>query len=211
MRALIITNGEFSDPSLFQNKIPKVDFVICADGGIKHVKKLGIKPDLIVGDFDSVSPDLITRYEAQGIEIKRYPSEKDYTDTQIAVDEAIERGASEVIFLGALGTRFDHSYANLMLLYRLLKRNIKGKIMDSHNTITMAHDLVHILGKEGQIVSLLPWKGDTHIRSTRGLKYPLRDYTLELDFPLGVSNILVAPEAVIEIEKGWLIVIESRD
>lgn len=211
MRFLIIANGEVRDIQKVKAMLPQVDYVICADGGLKHARELGIVPDLIVGDFDSLPNEVLHEYNMGGITVKRYPADKDKTDMQIAVDTAIEMGASQVFLLGALGSRWDHSYANMLMLYRLAKRGIKAQILDSHNVVVVGNGKVEIEGEVGQIVSLLPLSGDVRILRTEGLKYPIVDGVLPLDFPYGVSNVLIKPRAEVHVGSGWVMVVMARD
>ena len=215
MKVLIISGGELGDIDYTKEHIKgnalAWDLVICADGGARHLEKLGIIPDLLVGDFDSIDPLLLERYREAGIKVQSYPKEKDWTDTQIAVDIAIERDADDVWIIGALGSRWDHSYANIMLLYRLEQRGIRAKILHSNNTIEMSMDILEIQGVVGQTVSLLPFSQDVLIKSTQGLAYPLNNAVLTLDYPIGISNVLIEEQATIKVGEGWVIAILSKD
>lgn len=211
MKVIVVANGDIGDRRKVKEILPKADYVICADGGLEHAEELGLAPDLILGDFDSLADDILQRYRDAGIPIKEYPQDKDKTDTQIAVDLAMDMGASHVYILGAFGSRWDHSYANVMLLYKLASSNIEAQIIDDHNTVMLSNGVVRLTGQVGQFVSLLPFGGDVHIAYTQGLKYPLIDKWLPLDFPYGVSNVFVRPNAEIRVGSGWLIVVKARD
>lgn len=211
MKVLIIANGEIKDIQKVKAMLPQVDYVICADGGVRHARELGVVPDLMVGDFDSLPDEVLQEYSMAGIPIKRYPMDKDKTDMQIAVDTAIEMGASQVFLVGTFGSRWDHSYANMLMLYRLARRGIKAQILDSHNVVMVSSGKVEIEGEIGQTLSLLPLGGDVRILRTDGLKYPLVDGILPLDFPYGVSNVLVKPRAEVHVGSGWVMVVIARD
>jgi thiamine pyrophosphokinase len=211
MKVLIIANGEIRDIQKVKAMLPQVDYTICADGGVRHARDLGVVPDLIVGDFDSLPDEVLREYSMAGIPIKRYPADKDKTDMQIAVDMAVDMGASQVFLLGAFGSRWDHSYANMLMLYRLARRGIKAQILDSHNVVMVSSGKVEIEGEIGQTLSLLPLSGDVRILRTDGLKYPIVDGILPLDFPYGVSNVLVKPRAEVHVGSGWVMVVVARD
>ena len=211
MKVLIISGGDLGAPGWIKKNLPPYDYIICADGGIRHLNLLGVNADLIVGDFDSAPKDMLEDFKKSGTPIITYPVDKDKTDTQIAVDLAIEKGATQVYLLGALGTRWDHSFGNIMLLYRLEKNGVKAQILHSNNIIMLSNKVIKIDGNIGQIVSLLPFAGNVHISSTEGLKYPIFDKTLPQDFPIGVSNVLIASQATINIKSGWLIVVLAQD
>jgi len=211
MRVLIIANGEIGNIQKLKAMLPQADYVICADGGVRHARKLEIVPDLIVGDFDSLPDEVLREYDEAGIPIKRYPVEKDKTDMQIAVDIAIEMGASQAFLVGAFGSRWDHSYANVLMLYRLASRGIKAQILDPHNIVMVSCGKVEIEGEIGQTLSLLPLGGDVRILNTDGLKYPIVDSVLPMDFPYGVSNVLIKPRAEVCVGSGWVMVVIARD
>ncbi|NLX70391.1 MAG: thiamine diphosphokinase [Clostridiales bacterium] len=211
MKVLIIANGDIGDSRKVKDVLPAADYVICADGGLRHAKELGLVPDLILGDFDSLAHGVLEEYRTAGVPIRKYPQDKDKTDTQIAVDIAIDMGATHVYLLGAFGSRWDHSYANMMMLYRLAKRNIEAWILDAHNIVMVSNGVVRIKGQAGQFISLLPLGEDVHIISTQGLKYPIIDKWLPLDFPYGISNVFVQPYAEIQIGEGWLIIVKASD
>jgi len=211
MNVLIVTNGNIVKHEKLKNAIPSADFIICADGGIKHMSKLGLMPDLIVGDFDSAKKDQLDYYIKSGVKLQRFSSDKDRTDTHIAVDYAIESGATNITLIGALGSRFDHSYANIMLLYRLMKLGINAKLIDNHNHIAISSETMEIEGIVGQVLSLLPFGGNACIAETLGLKYSINNRVLPLDDPYGISNIFALPRVVIRVKSGWVLAIKAWD
>ena len=190
MKVVIISGGDLGDVDYIEEHLPEWDLIICADGGARHLEKLNLRPNILVGDFDSISPTLLQKYKEMDITVEPYPREKDWTDTQIAVDLAIDKGADWVYIIGGLGSRWDHSYANIMLLYRLAKKGVRAKILPINNTIEIANDILEIRGQVGQTLSLLPFSQDVIVEFSQGLVYPLDNLTLALDFPLGISNIL---------------------
>ena len=178
------------------------DYIICADGGVKHSNAMNIIPNLIVGDLDSATPTLLEKYNELGVTVERFPTEKDVTDTQIAVDLAMSMGADEILLIGALGDRWDHSYANVMLLYRMAKRGITGWIIGDKNIITICNSILRLEGEKDQLLSLLPFGGNVHIQSTFGLKYPISDEILTKDYPLGISNVFADENVEVIIKKA---------
>lgn len=211
MKVLIFTNGNIENYSHMKRELEEYDYIICADGGIRHSSAMGMVPDLIVGDLDSASSSMLEKYKDMGVPAQRFPTEKDATDTQIAVDSAMEMGADEIVLVGALGGRWDHSYANVMLLYRMATRGISGCVMDAKNKITISNKVLEFSGEKGQLLSLLPFGGPVHIMSTCGLKYPIRDKILTMDYPIGVSNEFIGESVKITIKEGWLLAIQTKD
>lgn len=208
MTAAIISHGEIEDLEFHKGIVEECDLVICADGGVIYAKKMGIAPDVIVGDFDSCDIEFVRSFE--GAEIIKFPSEKDKTDTELAVDYAIERGQKHILLLGSTGSRLDHTLANIGLLKTMLDRGVKGEIVNEKNRAFIVEERAKLRAK-GHYISLIPFAGDVSGITLRGFKYPLRDGTLRMGSSLGISNELVEEEGEIIVKKGFLLVVVARD
>lgn len=206
-----MSSGSIEDYSHYEKYLGESPYIICADGGAGHAKSLGVKPDLLVGDFDSISVQDLDYYKEIGTEILKYPVEKDMTDTQLAVETAIQKGFEEVVLIGALGTRFDHSLSNIFLLKKLLDAGVKGKIVNEHNEITLISDRIRLQRESGTKVTLLPLSGEVHGVTTSGLYYPLEDADIMLGSSWGVSNEFTSEIAEVTVKSGLLLVIMARD
>ena len=188
--------------------------VIAGDRGLEALYQLKIIPNHVVGDFDSVSPEILEFYKKQPkIIFHTYNAEKDNTDTDIALKLAIQMKSSEITILGALGKRMDHAIANIHILKDALGANIPCQILDEHNRIylvntekTLEKDKVY-----GKYISLIPLTSTVEGLTLKGFKYPLNKYNLPIGISLGISNEIIEDIAHIEMEKGILIVIESKD
>ena len=188
--------------------------IIAGDRGLEALYQLKIIPNHVVGDFDSVSPEILEFYKKQPqIIFHTFNSEKDNTDTDIALKLAIQLKSSKITILGALGKRMDHAIANIHILKDALEANIPCQIIDEHNRIylinkemTLEKDKVY-----GKYVSLIPLTSTVEGLTLTGFKYPLNHYTLPIGTSLGISNEIITDIAHIEMKKGILIVIESRD
>lgn len=180
--------------------------VICADRGCEYARKLGIVPDVIVGDFDSYSGELPDNAEI----IKSVP-EKDDTDTMLAVKTAIDRGADRITLYGALGARFDHAFANVQTLIYAHGQGCEMTIADSDNIISVqgAGRRSYPLMKDWYF-SVFALSEGAEILSMSGVKYPLENAVLTNGFPLGVSNEITSGEAVIAVRSGLLLVVRSK-
>ncbi|AGB19124.1 thiamine diphosphokinase [Thermoanaerobacterium thermosaccharolyticum] len=211
MKTCIISNGEFNDSDYIRKLINNCDYVICADGGANIAYKLGIVPNLIIGDLDSADKQIIDYYKKNGVQVDKYPTEKDETDTQLATLKAIELGTDEIIYIASIGSRFDHSIANLSLLLYLLKRNVKGIIASEKNEIHLIDRSLELEGKIGDIVSLIPYSTDVKGIYTDGLYYSLSGQDMPLDMPYGISNVFINNKIKIKIDSGLLLVIKSKD
>lgn len=184
----------------------KSGLIICADSGLSVAERLGIAPDLIVGDFDSYKGKL-----PENIEIHRSIPEKDDTDTIMAVRLAIERGYDEIELYGALGARLDHTYANLQTLIFAMESGCKMTIVDGDNVATVRgageYEFPHM---PDWYFSLFAMTEKAEIGELKGVKYPLENYGMTIGYPIGVSNEITADRAYLKLNSGVLLVIQSK-
>ncbi|EGD47647.1 thiamine pyrophosphokinase [Ruminiclostridium papyrosolvens DSM 2782] len=211
MKAVCVCNGSISDYDLIKKYIQESDYIISVDGGAGHLRKMGINPDILIGDFDSANSQDLDYYLRKGINVSKFPVEKDMTDSELAIEKILELGATEVVFLGALGTRIDHSFANIMLLKKMLDIGLRGSIADEHNELYMFDSNFSISKKEGRKLSLIPITEKVTGVSTRGLKYPLVNATMVLGTSWGISNEFEEEVAFVSIDSGILLACLSRD
>ncbi|GLX68106.1 thiamine diphosphokinase [Paenibacillus glycanilyticus] len=210
-RIIICTGGRLGD--WIHSCISPGDRLIGADRGALFLVQQGYKPDLALGDFDSVTSDELALIQANSGETITYdPIDKDYTDTELAFRYALDKNPAEIRMLGALGTRFDHSLANVHLLKLALEKGIPASITDAHNTISLAEEGVTSLQhNDYSHVSLLPLSEEVTGITLRGFAYPLHEATLRIGQSLGISNILAEPVGTITVRTGTLLVIQSKD
>ncbi|MCR4588315.1 MAG: thiamine diphosphokinase [Lachnospiraceae bacterium] len=207
-RCILVCAGDFTPVEIEKQE---GDLVIACDGGYDYCCMVGIQPDLIIGDFDSVSEHVKSQIESIAeeklAEVITLPVEKDDTDTMAALRIGIERGYKDFRIYGALGGRVDHTMANFQSLVFLLDHGAKGYIL-SHDTMVTAvrNDTVKFHpGMEG-IVSLFPLESEISHVTIRGLKYECEDLTITNGFPIGVSNSFIGREAEICIGNGTALV-----
>lgn len=212
MKIVIITNGNKPSAQLAKDVCKQADVVYCCDGAAEFAKQAEIKIDILLGDMDSISVDTLKFFENSNIEIIKLPTEKDATDTQFAADLAAQKGANEIIFLGAVGSRIDHSLGNMHILERLFKIGISAKLIDDNNIIyIIGEGRNEILGEKGKEVSILSVKGSVFINSTEGLYYPIKDRALFLEEPLGISNVFLSDKAYVDVKSGEAFILISKD
>jgi thiamine pyrophosphokinase len=211
MTALIVCSGSIMDYSHYKKYFEKAKYVICVDGGAKHIREMGIVPNVLIGDLDSISDVDFQYLKDKKVETIKYPSQKDMTDAEIAVDFAADKGFEEIIIIGGIGTRLDHSLANVLLLKKLLDKGIKGILLNENNEITLIKDKIEIEKEKGVKLSLLPLSGVVEGITTKGLYYPLNNEDIEIGSSRGVSNEFKDEVAEVSIKSGILIVIKSRD
>ncbi len=180
-------------------------YIICADGGYDRAIWLGVRPDLFVGDMDSV------KSRPSGCEMVLSPAEKDDTDTMLAVKLAIERGYRSITILGALGGRLDHTLANLQTLVYCAKQGVKARLEGAPDSAFVMIDQTVTLAARQGFVSVFSVSERCEGVTLQGLKYPLHNATVTNSFPVGVSNEFAGELGVISVEKGCLLVVLSRD
>ena len=178
------------------------DFVIAADGGLKYLDALGVKPDLVLGDFDSLG-----RVPAGG-NVMRYPPEKDDTDMMIAVKEGLCRGFSRFALFGGLGGRLGHTLANIQTLAYLSKHGARGFLCGERETVTTVTDgTVSFSAVYSGYISVFCLDEPARGVTLRGLKYPLDGAVLTASVPLGVSNEFTGIASSVTVEDGTLVIV----
>ena len=215
MRFVIISGGHIDDAfALNYLEENEYDCMIAADSGMNFLHRNGLVPDIIAGDFDSVQSSSLQHFQGlNNVQVIKLNPMKDDTDTEFVIREAIRRGATEIIVLGATGTRLDHVLANVNLLGIGLEENVSIELVDAHNRIRMIDNSLEIKKSNqfGSFVSILPVKGDAKGVSLEGMKYPLQDADIVCFSSLGISNEIVDDTARIIVREGVLLVIESND
>lgn len=222
MNALILADGEAPNRAELDVVWPGwgagIGLVIAADGGARHAAGLAVRIDLWVGDGDSLGPADMIALEAAGVPMLRAARAKDESDTELAMREAIDRGAAGVVVVGALGgLRFDHSLANIGLLAMTELADRSATLLGAQTRITLIRapgpngEPVRrsLAGHIGDLVSLLPYGADVAGISTEHLEYPLTDEVLATGRARGLSNVRLSEDAAVTVGSGLLLVVES--
>ena len=209
-RIIIFANGELPDLDKARALLQSDDYIICADGGIRHALALQLKPDLIVGDMDSAGEQGLEMFRAADVAIEMFSHNKNETDLELAINRAIERNPEKIAILGALGGRLDHTLANISLLTDLRLVAFDVRLDDGIEEIFLCRDRAQVHGKRGDIVSLLPWQGAVTEVATQNLQWPLRKETLYPDRTRGISNEMLQDAASISIGSGLLLIVHRR-
>ena len=201
-RCVVISGGDFSPVS----GLDPDDFVIACDRGYAYCERLGLRPDLMISDFDSYDGPVDPK-----IPLNRFASEKDDTDTMLAVRYAIEHGFHELLLCCALGGRLDHLIANLQSLVFARKHGLSAVLLSEDTEIRVLEGgSLHIPRRDGWSLSVFASDGPCRGVSITGAKYPLTGAELLPSFPLGVSNTWAGEEAVVSVEEGILLIVLSR-
>lgn len=208
-RIVLFANGELPEPENIARLINKEDFLIAVDGGLNHMNGLGLKPDLIIGDLDSVEEEILEKFRKQNVKIEKYPIDKDQNDLELAIQAAVGMKPESIWIAAALGNRIDQTLANIFLLTREDLMDIDTHLVDGLRDVFIIRKEAVITGIQDQIVSLIPILGPVKGISTEGLKYPLDNETLYPDQTRGISNRLSSVTAKIRIKNGLLLCIHK--
>ena len=211
MWVVVFASADIHNYDFCKNYVSKADFIISCDGGMRHTKKLNIIPNCIMGDFDSVDRETYDYYKLKNIEFKTFPTRKDFTDTELGLNYALDIGASDITIIGGIGSRLDHTLANIQILVKAVDKGANIRLVNENNELIVIKDEIEIIGKKGDLVSLLPLGLEAKSIYTSGLEYPLNGENLTVGTARGVSNVMIGNIAKVTVGEGYLLVIKSND
>jgi thiamine pyrophosphokinase len=218
VRAIVVADGDVVESARLAELIGEAGdstrLVVAADGGADKAAVLGLTPDVVVGDGDSLAPDRFSELRASGVEVIVFPAEKDESDTELALREAMRRGGDPVAITGAFGgERLEHSIANLLLLTLPSIADHDVSLVHGASVVRVmgvaGADELAITGEAGDYVSLLPLTESVTGVTTSGLRYPLDEAALEQGSTRGLSNELIAESCSIRTATGRLAVVHT--
>jgi thiamine pyrophosphokinase len=209
-RAVIFVNGVLKDLEAVRRLLHEGDYLVAADGGMRHMESMGLAADLVIGDLDSLTPKQASRLRAAGIEVRQFPREKDQTDLELALEAVLGMGYRRILIIAALGSRVDQTLGNLMLLTLPDLSHCDIRLDDGEVEAFLIQDDGAISGEPGDIVSLIPLNGAVTGIGTSGLRYALEDETLVAGRTRGISNEMQGTKASIRIKQGRLLCIHTR-
>lgn len=207
MKCLIIAGSPEFDIELIKEQSRINDLIICADRGYSHALRAGITPDIVIGDFDSCT-DVVSG----DFEIIKLDTDKDFTDTLICADKALEKGCKEITILSAVGGRLDHTLANLYLLSYIAEKGGRGVLLSPKERIELLTEGTNVLsGYNTLTFSLFPFGCESVTLSISGARYELENYRLKSRLPVGVSNIFDSDSCEIKIMSGSALIIINQN
>lgn len=206
MHWVLLANGPLHLSTRVRDLVASADRLLGVDGGCRHLHALGLLPHLAVGDMDSISPELLASYRAEDVETHLHPPKKDATDLELALEQALDRGATRVSILGGTGGRLDHTLGNLFLLARCLPHGVAACVMDEGQCVHLVDTELTLRGAVGDTLSLLPATPEASGVSLEGLEYPLANATLTFGTSWGMSNVFVRDTASVTVRTGRLFV-----
>ena len=206
-RVLIFANGEEVSAETITQVYRADDIIICADGGASHLLKHSLLPKVVIGDLDSLSAEVLRQLEAQRIEVRQYPADKDQTDLELALDLATEYQPSEIVIVDALGGRVDHLLGNIMLLTSLERYPCPISIVGDNVFITAvsSNRSLQRKGKIGDLFSLIPISEIVEGVILTGAKWPLKNATLHRGRALTISNTFAETQVNLSVGKGMML------
>jgi len=210
MSVLVFANGIIGDVDWIRPYLERAEAIIAADGGGIHLDRLEVRPDVGIGDMDSLDGAVLDDWGEAGTTDVRYATEKDETDLELALLYAVERYGGDVLVFGALGGRLDQMLANILLLAHPAFVGRRVELVEPGQRAWLVRGWTEIEGSPGELVSLIPLSGDVLIRRTTGLKWRLQDEMLRFGPARGVSNVMIADTAVVQVESGILLCVHLR-
>ncbi|MBK5240714.1 thiamine diphosphokinase [Clostridium sp.] len=211
MKVIIVSGGIPPSRELLIKEITEGTFIIAADSGANCLYDYKILPNLLLGDFDSISKKVLKYFEKSQCIIDIYPTEKDFTDTEIAVKKAINMKPSEIVLLGCTGSRVDHLLGNIGMLKKCLKNSVSAHIVDENNDIRLSNATTILNGTVGQIFSVQAYGDEVIGLTIDGAKYPLNNYNLKIGESITISNEFVSSNVKLNFKSGTLMIILSCD
>jgi thiamine pyrophosphokinase len=207
MLVLIFANGEMRELEWIRPYLAKAVVIIAADGGSRHLAALNVRPDLVVGDMDSLPASVGEDWQTAGTRIITHPAEKDETDLELALLYAVLHYEEPVLVFGAMGGRLDHMMGNLLLLAHPALVGREVKLVEPFQRAWLVDADTRIQGEVGDLVSLIPLNDDVEIGRTMGLKWKLEQEALRFGLARGISNVMTESQASVEVLSGLLLCI----
>ena len=205
MKIAILTGGDWPTQDRVQAAVADAALVLCCDGAADRALLHGIVPDVLVGDMDSISQQTLAQLREQHLNIRQLPCRKDMTDTFEACEIALQRGATQVAFVGGFGQRMDHSLGNMHCLMYLCQHGVQTAMETGPASVYATRDTLVLHGQQGKTFSLIPLLPDTHIARLAGASYPLTDAALPMGHTLGVSNVVTQEEVEVDVDRGMVL------
>jgi thiamine pyrophosphokinase len=214
-RIVIFANGNLIEPENLRPRLRSTDRIFCANGGTVHALALGLRPEAIIGDLDSLSPELVSKLAAEGVAIHRHPVRKDQTDLELAFEVAIAENPDEILLVTALGGRLDQTLANIFLLTRPAYSSVRLTLVDGFQSawVLHSHQTLALAGQPGDTLSLVPLTPIVQQVNLTGVEWPLVEAQLTFGSTWSISNALTTSQATIQIGEGMVLVvhIERKD
>lgn len=214
-KALIIANGQAVDKERVSEELKDVSLIISVDGGARHLETLGVTPDILLGDFDSISDIEMIQSKYPKARVIGFDARKDQTDSELALEIALESECDDIVMIGVTGERLDHTFGNVFMMSRGVKRGVAVRLVDNYNVINYLEapylSQMTLQGKKGDLVSIIPLKENVTGIETQGLEYIVKEGLILFGSSYGLSNVMESDCAQISLKTGAVLIIKSRD
>ena len=211
MKIVVIGGGNKPSKELLKKSCNNCDLIIAADKGAQYLFEENIFPNIVLGDFDSIDNEILEKLKEKNLNIEVYPKEKDFTDSELALNIALKHNPEEIIILGCIGTRMDHVLGNIGLLYKCLEKNIKGKLVDDNNIIFLVNKSTTLKNEGMKYIGFQGFRDMVSDFNIRGAKYDLYNHNLKFGECITVSNEFIKDTMDISFNEGVVMVIYSKD
>jgi thiamine pyrophosphokinase len=208
-RCILFAGGDLERPEVLKERLTGKEYILAADGGVRHVLAMGLKPQRVVGDMDTLTEGELKDLRRMGVETAMFPKEKDESDTFLALRDAVESGYREIEIWGALGGRFDHALANVILLAHPLAWIARVRLITWNQRMFVPEKGRRISGSPGDWVSLFALGGPVTGIRAEGLRYSPKGGRLTPLDPVGLSNVMTADECAVYWEQGVLLFVHT--
>ena len=207
----MILNGNIKNLERLKELVQESDFILAADGGTNYCLKISLMPHMVIGDLDSISEDILRQIYKHNIPIHKFPTKKDKTDAELSIDYLIGEGFKDITIVGAIGSRIDHSLANILLLTKLNQKGVNGKIVDDNNTVYLVDKELILTKDENSFLSIIPITNSGIVITLKGFEYELDKVGIDFGSSYGVSNKIIKNKGYIVLNKGQCLAIVSKD
>lgn len=211
MKALIVLSGNITNLNILRQLGRECDFILSADGGTNYCIKASVMPNAVIGDLDSISREVLDIVYEKNIPVEKFPVKKDRTDSELAIDYLIQKEFKDITLIGAIGSRMDHTLANLLLLNKLHGKGIKGKIVAENNIIYLVDNELIVNKEEDFYLSVIPITNSGTLISLKGFEYELDNIRIGFGSTRGISNKIVKDKGIIKVHEGKCLISISRD
>jgi thiamine pyrophosphokinase len=210
MVVALFANGDMDATAWARAYLAEVRAIVAADGGVRHLLALDLRPDVVIGDLDSFPPAQREGLAAAGTRFIEHPAAKDETDLELALLYAVARYDEPILIFGGLGGRLDQLFANVLLLMHPHLRGASIRFVTEHQQLWLVQAETAIVGEAGDTVSLIPLGANVEVAATTGLLWPLRDETLSFGPARGLSNVMLEERATVSVKAGALLCVHTK-
>ena len=210
MKSLVVTNGIIHSLEHLHQLCLKHQHIICADGAVRYLRKIDVFPTVVVGDLDSIISEDLHWIHTKDIPVIQYDTRKDFTDTEIAIRYALEKGSDSVTMIGSFGSRIDHSLGNFYLLKLIMDKGCEGLIDEAETEVRLISSRMTMSWIKGETVSFIPISEIVKGVTLKGFEYTVTRESIRMGSSRCLSNVVAEDFQEIEVEQGLLAAVRNK-